>query len=204
MTAARKLPADPALFQQIATPQLRKGDMRKIEILHAAIECIGTLGYDHTNFETIGQRCGMKRPHVAYHFPDRKALIQAVIRYVYAAGQQIIVAKLKSARRAEDQIKAYVEGVFQWLETYPHHQSVIGLLLYLSTIDADFQAVSQEVKRIALERLTSILQGKVSGEEVERTFAIISGEVLYWTTYETNKKTAPAVRRTIEAVQRLI
>lgn len=74
-----------------------KGELKKVAIIKAAIQCIATQGYERTNYETIGALIEMKRPHVAYHFPKKQLIVEMAIRYVYGIGVEM-VEKTMAAR----------------------------------------------------------------------------------------------------------
>lgn len=155
--------ADFFVFKQTPPAALRKGDVRKLQIVEAAVQCLAELGWAGTNYETVGNTCGMKRPHVAYHFPVWEDLVFAAIQYVYATGQGIVAEHLRDVSgdpgrvSAGDRLKKYVEGTFAWLEQNPTHSSVITLLWHLATISRKYATLATEVKRTGAERLLHLL-----------------------------------------------
>ena len=45
-----------------------KGDTKRFEIIMATIECLSTIGYDKTTYESIAKVIGTRRAHVNYYF----------------------------------------------------------------------------------------------------------------------------------------
>jgi AcrR family transcriptional regulator len=178
----KKAKQEAKLFQQIVPLDLKKGDLRKLEIIRAAIRCISENGYENTNFETVGQLCNMKRPHVAYHFPKKEQIISAAIRYSYSMGQEIVIDHLKHASGAQAKLKAYIEGTFHWFESNPYHGSVVMLCAYLSTREATYKKLTQEFKRIGTERVFSMLGSESNQRIADAVHVYIAGRVIEWLT----------------------
>jgi AcrR family transcriptional regulator len=146
-----------SLFRQIAPSELKKGELRKLEIVEAAIDCLSRYGWIRTNYETVGQACNMKRPHVAYHFPQWDNLISASLKYVYATGQAIVSDYLREAEGPKDQLQAYIEGTFHWLHSHPKHAAAVSLLWHLASFDKKYRKISTEMKKVGVDRLDAIL-----------------------------------------------
>lgn len=145
------------IFKQLPTKELRKGEVRKLQIVEATIECLAKLGWNGTNYETVGRACRMKRPHVAYHFPVWNELILTSIQFVYATGQGIVSDYLREAKTPKERLRQYIEGTFFWLESHPSHAASITLLWHLANFDKVFRALSTKVKRLGAERLEAML-----------------------------------------------
>ena len=150
----------PALFAQLPPQELRKGDLRKLQIIEATISCLAKKGWAETNYESVGQFSGMKRPHVAYHYPKWELLIEATLKYAYNVGQTIVADYLRDADTPTAQLRAYIEGTFQWLTINPSHASVATLQWHLATFDKKYRKVSTELKRLGTERVYTILGGR--------------------------------------------
>ena len=165
------------LYRQTVPTALKKGELRKLEIIQATIRCLHERGLDATNYETIGQLCGMQRPHVAYHFPRKEALVEAAIRYVYSAGQEVVVETMKRAP-AGGLLLAYVRGSFAWVADEPAYGSVVALLGYLSTREPAFREMSREFRRIGPRQIGDvrvigeILDGRGNKDDVARALGV--------------------------------
>jgi AcrR family transcriptional regulator len=158
-----------SLFRQITPPELKKGELRKLEIVEATIDCLAKYGWIRTNYETVGQACNMKRPHVAYHYPQWDDLISASMKFVYATGQSIVADYLRDTSGPKEQLRAYLEGTFHWFEAHPKHASAITLLWHLASFDRKFRAISTEMKQLGAERVDAILNpGKPLDKKGER------------------------------------
>lgn len=198
------------LYRQVAPIELRKGELRKLQIVEAAIQCIARVGYGKTNFETVGKCCNMKRPHVAYHYPNFDSLIETAIRYAFATGQGIVIEYLKGATTQKEQLRAYIEGTAHWIASYPEHASVITLLYHLGSTDEKYRRLNSEFKRLGLERVNAILfphKGKNLNNFQSMTAAavhhMIVGACIEWATCDTRGTLKMLVEKTLMAAFRL-
>lgn len=57
-----------------------KGQERRDEILHAAVEVISRDGYRGASLSQIGRSIGIDGAHIIYYFSSREALLQEVLR----------------------------------------------------------------------------------------------------------------------------
>lgn len=146
-----------SLYQQITPTELRKGDLRKLEILQATLTCLAAHGWAGTNYESVGQICGMKRPHVAYHYPEWNTLIESAIRFAYATGASVVGDYLREAKTREQLLSGYVEGTLHWLDRNPDHAAAISLLWHLATFDPRYHALAMEYRELGTSRVHAIL-----------------------------------------------
>ncbi len=153
----RPSPKPESLYRQITPAELRKGDLRKLEILRATLACVAKHGWAGTNYESVGKICGLKRPHVAYHYPTWNTLIDSAIRFAYAAGASIVGDRMNSSRTRADRLRAYIEGTFEWLESHPEHSAVISLLWHLASFDPHYRTLTTEFRELGTGRVYAIL-----------------------------------------------
>lgn len=146
-----------ALFQQVIESPLSKGEKRKSEIIEAAILCIQQEGIEKTTFERIGQKLGIRKAHVSYHFPNKDVIIEYAIQYVYACATRSVAEEMAKAKKEKDFLRCYVDGNFEWIAKYPEQRSTIMLFQYYSTYHELYQYKLREVRQKGQERLFEIL-----------------------------------------------
>jgi AcrR family transcriptional regulator len=147
----------PTLFKVIRF-ELRKGDKRKLEILDSAIECLATRGIEHTTFEEIGRRIGIRKSHVAYHFPNMGDLIETAMRYVIITMQNSIVERVKRAQNWREAIEAQARGTMEWAKEFPGHAQVYILFCYQGSYTIRLRTTNREFREVGIARLTGILE----------------------------------------------
>ena len=148
-------------FYELFEFKPRKGDLKKIEIILAAIECMSTIGHEKTTYEAIAKKIGTRRAHVAYHFKDKADIFEASIKYINASYQQTCIQQMEAAKDGEKMLMNYVEAPFIWAEENPQQLSVMLLFYYLCTIDEKYRKLHGELRTKGHERIEYILAHKI-------------------------------------------
>jgi len=151
---------DPYIFN-LFEYKPRKGDIKKMEIIKAAIECLATDGLEKTSYEAIAKRIGTRRAHVAYYFSDKNDIFKSAIKYILATYQQISISHLQNAEDGMDMLFKYVSAVFDWAQKHPSQVSVMLLLYYLCTIKEDYRILNDQIRANGHERIFYILATKL-------------------------------------------
>jgi len=60
-------------------PNYPKGERRRAQIIHAAFEAFGTVGYRSASMVQIAADCGVSRAGLLHHFPTKESLLEAVL-----------------------------------------------------------------------------------------------------------------------------
>lgn len=149
-----------------------KGDLKKLDIIKATIECLSTIGIEKTTYEAIAQKVGTRRAHIAYHFNDKKLIFIAVIKFIMITYQENLLTQMKETTSGKKMILQYIEGFFQWARNYPEHVTVMLLLYYHCQLDEDFLDLHHELRNKGYQRLNYILehQFKVQGPKSRAGF----------------------------------
>lgn len=59
----------------------RRGDDRRAQIIDEALKAFADNGYRSTSIAEIADRCGMSQPGLLHYFPNKAALLSAVLDY---------------------------------------------------------------------------------------------------------------------------
>lgn len=140
----------------------RKGDLKKMEIILAAIECIATIGFEKTTYEAIAKKIGTRRAHVAYHFKDKADIFESCIKYIMASYQQTSIQHIEAAKDGLEMLVNYAEAPFLWAEENPQQLSVMLLFYYLCTVDDKYRELHNQIRSGGAERIQYILTNKLS------------------------------------------
>lgn len=136
----------------------RKGDVKKGEIIVAAIECLATIGFENTSFEAIAKKIGTRRAHVNYYFPNKEKIFISAIKYIAATYQSISLECLENAKSKDQLLEKYIEGPFLWAKRHPHQLSVMFLLYYLSTFKKEYLELNNQIRKGGIERIAYLLK----------------------------------------------
>lgn len=182
----------------------RKGDLKKMEIIMAAIECIATIGFEKTTYEAIAQKIGTRRAHVAYHFKDKNDIFEGCIRYIMANYQQTSISKIEAAKDGLEMLVNYAEAPFIWAEENPHQLSVMLLFYYLCTVDEKYKELHASIRAGGVERIQYILTNKLTKKITAKEAApmakmiqnLVSGAIMDVST--TGNKTLKQARQQVK------
>ena len=136
-----------------------KGDLKKLEITKAAIECLAQVGIEKTTFEAIAKKIGTRRAHVAYHFPEKHKIFLSAVKYVLATFQEEISKSVDQVDNSRDKLTSYVNASFNWMEKYPEQVTVLMLMFYLCALEHDFMDFYSLMRDKEIERLQHLLRG---------------------------------------------
>lgn len=172
---------DPLLLTLLDV-QPRKGDLKKAEIIKAAVACIAEIGIEQTTFESIGKRIGMLRAHVAYHFDGKQEIIDRAIDYVVANAQRVTVEKIKKASNPREQLIAVVEAAFDWAFEFPEQADVLMLNFYYCRVFSGHLATHSRMRSMGRERLKSVLgalmqTSKPTASELEERALVVQSTI---------------------------
>ncbi|MBL6990222.1 MAG: TetR family transcriptional regulator [Bacteriovoracaceae bacterium] len=152
---------DPEIFK-LFDFRPRKGDLKKLEIIRATIECLASVGLENTTYEAIAVKINTRRAHVAYHFNDKQKLYDAVIKYIVATHQQIALDLVAKAKNGKDLFLKYVEAPFVWAKKHPEQASVFLLFYYLCTLKGEYLKLHKQIRGGGADRMTYILTTKMN------------------------------------------
>src|SRR3954468_9763072 len=93
--------------------RLEKGRSTRDQLVTAARTLFARDGYDATSTEAVLQRSGASRGSLYHHFPDKKALFEAVLLRVHAEAVQITI---RAGRGSTDGVEALKAGCLAWIK----------------------------------------------------------------------------------------
>jgi AcrR family transcriptional regulator len=167
---------DPIIFELFEF-RPTKGDLKKMEIIKASIECLAELGLEKTSYEAIAKKIGTRRAHVAYHFSDKHDIFRSAVKYILATYQQISIEHLQQSKSGEQMLVKYVEAVFEWAKSHPEQVSVMLLLYYLCTIKEDYLELHHQIRTKGQERIAYILLNKLKISPAPKKAMFISKSI---------------------------
>lgn len=148
---------DPIMFDLFEF-RPRKGDVKKGEIISAAIDCLATVGIENTSFEAIAKKIGTRRAHVNYYFPNKQEIFLSAFKYIAATYQSVSMECLEEAKTKKDLLDKYIEGPFVWAKKHPKQLSVMYLLYYLSTFNKEYLELNNQIRKGGMDRISYLLK----------------------------------------------
>lgn len=108
---------------------LSKGGRRREQILSAAVELFGEVGYRGTSLRDIAQRVGITHPGLLYHFHSKQELLSAVL----ARRDESDENTFGLAQQGDDS-REYIRRI---LELAEHNSTTPGLVELFATLSAE-------------------------------------------------------------------
>lgn len=184
---------------------------RRAKILQTVVEILAREGVDELTFEKIGRRAGMARSHVVYYFDNREALVTAAIQFAALSAQRIVSSSIDSQADWKAQLRACVEGNFEWIRTCPEHVTVYMLLYYLATFKKEYREMHSEIREVGAQRLEAILlkgpmrwKKKQARQVAKAIQSLISGNIIDVTTTSQYKQLTERKQQTLEQMEILL
>lgn len=156
-----KSPAVDPLMQELFEFKAKKGDLKKIEIIEACIECLATIGHEKCTYEAIAQKIGTRRAHVAYHFSNKNDIFEGCVRFILASYQQTSLEHLKKASTGEQMIDKLIEAPFIWAQERPQQVKVMLLFYYLAGLKENYLELHNQIRSGGVKRIEHILTQKM-------------------------------------------
>lgn len=135
--------------------------LRRQDILQAAIAVLITEGYAAASVDRIAQQADTSKSTVLYHFQSKKALLQAVIADLYATGGASIEEAVAAAPTYAEKLRTYI--IYNLRYIAEHSAQVAAAQIILANAP-DKSAIIQQ-SSIMQSSLSSLLAaGKEAGE----------------------------------------
>lgn len=207
---AKNTEMDP-VFLKLFPLTPRKGDLRKAQIIQATIEVIGKNGIENLSYESIGEKLNINRAHVAYYFKKKDEIIDAAIKYITFAANELTVQEILRAEGDVRKVEAIAIAAFKWLDQNPNQGSTMLAFYHLCSHNKVFKKLHSQIRIAGAERLSSLIAKIIkdgSTEELqligETIQAIITSNLLEYITTEKNISHDEALQSTLKQIHLMI
>ena len=188
-----------------------KGELKKLEIIKATIECLATLGIDKTTFDSIAKKIGTRKAHIAYYFPNKSDIYVEAIKYIYTFLLNFTENSLKNSTGGIDLFIKYIQASFRWGNLYPNQAKLLTLFYYLCSLDSVYKDLHARIQNNNEGQIGAIIRSELGLEytedELKMTARILqhvfNGELIAAVTIE-NYDHLQAEKNVIKAIERLL
>lgn len=97
-------------------PRSEVTEDRRREILAAALECFGRLGYEKTTVSDVREKAGVSTGSLYHHFKSKEQLAAALYIEGVRQTQERGLGRLLTHRSAERGVRALVENYLDWVD----------------------------------------------------------------------------------------
>ncbi|HEX2040523.1 MAG TPA: helix-turn-helix domain-containing protein [Acidimicrobiales bacterium] len=134
-------------------------------ILDAALESFGTRGYEATSLDALAGTLGIRKQTILYWFPNKEALLEAVIDRSAAELAATLERTLARAGEGWARVEAIVKSVFRLAARRPE---LLGLLRELSRLGPPASTRLSEALDPLLARATGFLEAEMAAGRMRR------------------------------------
>jgi AcrR family transcriptional regulator len=133
---------------------------RQKQIVTAAIETIGELGYTRATFAQIATRAGLSSTGlISYHFASKKALDREIAVEIFSRLTQHMTAAMADPAGPQEALVAYIEGLIGFMKRDPYALRALLDIVMHGSIEYD-----AETEREATSGISDILRwGQAEG-----------------------------------------
>ncbi|HYH11185.1 MAG TPA: TetR/AcrR family transcriptional regulator [Thermomicrobiales bacterium] len=106
--------------------------VRRAQIIAAAIDSIAELGYPKASFAQIAKRAGLSSTGlISYHFKARKNLDWAIVEEIYGRLSSHMGSAMDGIDDPRAALVAYIEGLIGFMKVDPHAlQAMMSIVLH--------------------------------------------------------------------------
>ncbi|MGW4246504.1 TetR/AcrR family transcriptional regulator [Nocardia sp. NPDC004722] len=166
----------------------RRGEERREQIIDEALKAFADNGYHNTSVAEIAERCGLSQPGLLHYFPNKPALLSAVLDYR---------DRLDYDRLGFDQRLHGKDALLRLAQLVDHNMHVPGLVRLFTVLTSEAVTADHPAHEWALRRyrlletyLSSALRAGIEDGSIRaeidpavvarQVFAMMDGLQLQW------------------------
>jgi len=158
-------------------PKLGMRPIRRRQLVDAAIETVGEMGFTQAPVSRIAARAGVSPGIVHHYFKDKNDLLEAAMRDMLEQLRQGVVHRLRQARTPEQRLDAIIDGNFA---SEQFDRSAIAAWLAFWA-EAPHNPALARLRRINASRLHSNLRHAVRplfpGEDPDELASVLAATI---------------------------
>jgi AcrR family transcriptional regulator len=143
----------------------RKQDLRKNQILEAAMEVITQNGYENSRMDDVVKSSNMSKGAIYWYYKSKKDLYLDLVNYWVMRYSDMVTKIMEKDQKASLQLKQILNYFIDEYEKDPEPFKALTEFWSMAQKDDDFHKKVQKVYAAFLEVIESIIaNGKKSGE----------------------------------------
>jgi len=146
-------------------PETKKGGNTRQKIVLSAIRLAAKHGFAEASFQMIADDIGLSQSAVMYHFPDKNALFEELVKTIISHNHEVVSGLIGIADGAGSRLLKHCLGNVMWALRYRRQDAQILLLLYyLAGQGEHFSGLFTQMIAAGRERILALLlAGKREG-----------------------------------------
>ena len=115
--------------RQTRTPRTFTEAARRAQIIEAAIDTIAEVGFARASLARIGERVGISKGLIGYHFAGKDDLIKQVVIDVVEAGRAYILPRVFAESSGPAMLRAYIESNLAFMREHRNYMVAVVEIL---------------------------------------------------------------------------
>jgi AcrR family transcriptional regulator len=115
--------------QQTRKPRTFTEAARRAQIIEAAIDTIAEVGFARASLARIGERVGISKGLIGYHFAGKDDLIKQVVIDVVEAGRAYILPRVFAESTGPAMLRAYIESNLAFMREHRNYMVAVVEIL---------------------------------------------------------------------------
>jgi AcrR family transcriptional regulator len=99
---------------------------RRAQIVQAAIDTIAEIGFARASLARIGERVGISKGLIGYHFAGKDELIREVVSEIIEEGKAYMIPRILAEQPGPDMLRAYIESNLGFMREHPNYMLAIS------------------------------------------------------------------------------
>jgi len=144
--------SSPAQAEIAADPPTSKGTRRKLQILEAAEECFGRLGYWSATTAEIAEASGITQSALYRYFPNKRALFVATLALRQSEIVEAIAGAMSAPCSTRERIERIGEATVELARRYPNMSRLRVQAVVVAGQD-------EEIRRVVSDTIDTLARG---------------------------------------------
>ncbi len=155
-----------------------RAEVRRRQIVEAALELFARHGYAATTTKAIAQQVGVTEGLIFHYFPTKAELLRAAVRErrSFVGEVQALLVEAGDAP-ARDVLRHIVMG---WVEAIRHQQSLVTVLLVESQANEELGRAFRAVVGELVAAMSGYLQARVAAGELREDLPTTSSAMMFF------------------------
>jgi AcrR family transcriptional regulator len=115
--------------RQTRKPRTFTEAARRAQIIEAAIDTIAEVGFGKASLARIGERVGISKGLIGYHFAGKDDLIKQVVTDVVEAGRAYILPRVFAESTGPAMLRAYIESNLAFMREHRNYMVAVVEIL---------------------------------------------------------------------------
>ena len=111
-------------------PETKKGESTRQKIILSAIRLAARHGFAEASFQMIADDIGLSQSAVMYHFPDKNALFEELVRTIVRHNHEVVSELIEDRDDSGHRLLKHCLGNVLWALRYRRQDAQILILLY--------------------------------------------------------------------------